>query len=125
VGGPEVEGVALGAALGVEAAEDALVQVDRERAVPVVGFVVQRAGPAALRPGASQRVEVAEVLQDIGDRHPAADCGEVERWVAARRRGGGLRGRGRVPPVVARGPTIPRGPTVAGSSTVARNSTVV
>ena len=78
VGGPQIERVALGLAFGMEAAEHAFAQVDRERPVPLGGRVVQRARSATLRPGASQGIEVAQVLEDFLDRHLAAKCGDVE-----------------------------------------------
>ena len=46
IGGPEIEGVALGLALGMEAAEDTFAEVDGEGAVLFAGLVVQGAGPA-------------------------------------------------------------------------------
>ena len=79
IGRPEVERVALGLALGIEAAEHALAQVDRERPVPIARRVVQRARSTTLRPGASQGIEVTEVLEDFLDRQLAAKCGDVQR----------------------------------------------
>jgi hypothetical protein len=68
IGGPEIEGVSLGLALGMEAAEHALSQVDREGAMPVAGGVVQGARSAALGAKAPQGIEVAEVPQHLFDR---------------------------------------------------------
>ena len=65
IGSPQIKRVALGLASGMEAAEDSLAQVDRERSVPITRCVVQRARPATLWPGASQGIEVAEVLEDF------------------------------------------------------------
>jgi hypothetical protein len=96
IGGPEVQRVALGLALGMEAAEDAFAEVDREGAVVVAGGVVQGAWPAALRAGAAQGIEVAEALEDLLDRHLAAECGEVQRPALAARRAVGLRVAGRL-----------------------------
>jgi hypothetical protein len=53
---PEVEGVALGAALGVEALEEVLAQMRREDCLRVVRGAVDWIGPAALQV-AAQLVE--------------------------------------------------------------------
>jgi hypothetical protein len=92
IGGPEVERVALGLALGMEAAEDAFAEVDREGVVPVARRVVQGARSTALRAAASQGIEVAEVSEDLLDRHLAAECGEVQRPAPAARAVGGWLG---------------------------------
>ena len=83
IGCPKVERVAPRLARGMEAAEDALAQVDRKRAVPVARRVVQGAGPATLRAGAVQGREVAEAPQDLLHGHLAAEGGEVERPTCA------------------------------------------
>ena len=79
IGGPQIKRVALGLALRMEAAEEALAQMDREGAAPVAGGVVQGAGPAALRAGALQGIEVAEVPEDLPDGHVAAECSDVQQ----------------------------------------------
>ena len=47
IGDPQIEGVALGLALGIEAAERPVAEVNREAPVPIGGRIVQRARPAA------------------------------------------------------------------------------
>ena len=56
-GRPEVQGIALGAALGVEALEDVLAQMRREGRLRVVRAAVDWTGPAALQAAAAQLVE--------------------------------------------------------------------
>jgi hypothetical protein len=79
MGGPEIQRVALGLALGVEAAEKALAQVDRERAVAVAGRVVQGTGPTPLKAQALQRIEVAEMPEHPLHRHLATQRGKVQQ----------------------------------------------
>ena len=64
VASPEVEHIALGLTLRMEAAEETRAQVDRELSMQLVRIVVQRTGAAALRTDASQRSQVTEFVQD-------------------------------------------------------------
>ena len=54
---PQVQDVALGAAVGVEALEDVLAEVGRKGRLRVVGLAVERTGSAALQAAAAQVVE--------------------------------------------------------------------
>ena len=54
---PQVQHVALGTAVGVEALEDVLAQMGREGRLRVAGRGVNRAGTAALLAPAAQRVQ--------------------------------------------------------------------
>jgi hypothetical protein len=63
--GPQVQGIALGAALGVEALEGVLAQMRRERRLGIIRAAVERTGPAALQAAAAQLVEQAQLTQDL------------------------------------------------------------
>jgi len=71
-GCPQVQDVALGAAVRVEALEEVLAQVGRKGRLPVVGLPVERARPAALQATAAALVEQPQVAQDLfqGDLLP-------------------------------------------------------
>ena len=77
-GGPEVQDVALGAALGAEAAEDVLLQVDGERPAAGVRRAVYRARAAALGSPAAEAIQVSQVPQHLLHRDLAAERGEVD-----------------------------------------------
>ncbi len=64
-GRPQVENVAVGAALGVKALKDVFAQVDGEGRLGVGALAVNRAGPAALLPSAAEVTEHPDVLQDL------------------------------------------------------------
>ena len=64
-GRPEIEHVALDAAIRVQASKRVLAEIDRERPLPVRGVAVQRAGTAALRATATQLIEETEMHEHL------------------------------------------------------------
>src|SRR6516164_5460871 len=87
---PEVQGLAVGAAVGVGALKDVLAQVGREGALGIVGLAVERAWAAALLAPAAQVGEQAQVLEDLGQRHLLTQ----ERKIHLGRAAGGAAGAG-------------------------------
>src|SRR6516225_11812051 len=93
--GPQVNDIALPAALSVEALEDVLLQVDAE-APPAGVAPMQRAGAAPLRPATAQPVRQAELVERPGDRELPLAMGEVDGGrLAERHRAGYAVGTGR------------------------------
>src|SRR6266849_5072350 len=102
---PQVQHVALSAAVGMEALEDVLAEVRREGWLGVAGLAVDRAGTTALQAPAAQGVEASQVPQDLlhGDllaeerEVDLGTSGTVRRWRRldrGRRRRYGGSGRG-------------------------------
>jgi hypothetical protein len=75
-GGPEVEHVAVGAAVSVEALEDVPAEVGGEGALRVVGLTVDGTTTAALQSAAAQVMVQSQVLEDL--RHRDLLSEEVE-----------------------------------------------
>ena len=75
---PQVQHVALGAAVGVEALEHVLAEVRREGRLRVLRLTVERARPAALQAAAAQAVASSQVPQDLFHGDLLAEEGEVD-----------------------------------------------
>src|SRR5258708_5154861 len=88
--GPEVENVALRGAVGLEALEDVLAEVDGEGVVAIGGVTVYRTGTTSLLAAAVQLVKQIEVAQHLFEGELAA-----QRRVFPARPGGNRWGRRR------------------------------
>ena len=62
---PEIEDIAVSAAVGVETLKDVLAQMDRERVLSVCGLAMNRAKSTALLAAPAQVPEQSQVLQDL------------------------------------------------------------
>ena len=62
-GRPEIEHVALDAAIRLRASKRVLAEIDREGPLPVRSVAVQRAGTAALRATAAKLIEDTEMRE--------------------------------------------------------------
>ena len=95
-GRPEVQDVALSAAIGVEALEDVLAQMGREGRLRVVRAAVERAGPAALQAAAAQVVEQSQMLAEPAPcvtcwrRNAKSTLGRAGRFAGVGLTGGGV-----------------------------------
>jgi hypothetical protein len=89
--GPEVEYIALGSAVCLEALENILAEVDGERVLAIRGVTVNRTRAPPLLAAAVQRIEQAEVAQHLFE----GDLAAQERVVHARACGSRC-GRGRI-----------------------------
>ena len=61
---PEIENIAVSAAVGVETLKDVLAQMDREGTLSVCALAMDRAKPTALLAAPPQVPEQSQVLQD-------------------------------------------------------------
>ena len=82
-GRPEVQHVALDPAIGVEALEDVLAQMDGEGSLAIRGVAVDGAGTAALLAAAAQLVEQTQMLKHLFHGHLLAQECEVHLGRAA------------------------------------------
>ena len=74
---PEVEGVAVGAAVGSEAVEQVLVQLHRERAAVSMAGAVNGTGAAALSALARETIPPAHFAEDLFDGDLLTELSEV------------------------------------------------
>ena len=76
-GSPQVEHVAVSAAAGVEALENVLAQIGRERGLRIARIAVDGARSAALAATATQLAEQSQMLKHLLHGHLLAQEGEV------------------------------------------------
>jgi hypothetical protein len=91
--GPEIEHVALGAAIGLKALKHILAQVGGEGAMRVIQLAMNWAGAAALLATPTQVAEQSQVFEDLAHGHLLTQEGVIDLGATARGGGGGVDSR--------------------------------
>src|SRR5437016_2139953 len=85
-GSPQVEHIAVGTAIGVEALKDVLAQMGGEGSLGVVRLAVDRAGATALLATPTQVAKQTEVFEHLGHADVLTEEGKVHLGARARLR---------------------------------------